>query len=353
LERWRHREDSFALALGGSPVGRSPVVAAIQSVGRREGKGVLLFLRVFTVSFFKRLPVSLMTLLAVATLVFSLMKAAGGELAFLGEGRMPSEEVLRTLKARYHLDKPMFEQYLINMRKVAVFDSLPSRVQEGKTFREIMWHHFPYSAGLGLRALTLAVVFGVPIGVVCAVWHNRAIDQAGSVMALGGVSVPNFILATMAVFFLAGLLKWFPATEWHQTFWRMWIPSACLAAFPFAAVLRLTRASMLESLREDYVRTARAKGVSEWKVIAHHAMRNSLGPVVTYVGPVTAGVLVGSLVVEKIFQIPGLGDMFVKSITNRDMPIILGATVFYSSLLVFMNLVVDSLYPVLNPRLRD
>jgi oligopeptide transport system permease protein len=340
--RWTDRADG----MGGTAQDTRPQ-------NRRTGRSVLLFLRIFLVSFLKKLPVSLITLLGVATLVFALMKSAGGELAFLGEGRVPSEEVLRTLKERYYLDRPLTEQYLRNMWKIAQFDSLPSPVQENKTFRQIMKDHFPYSAGLGARALVLAVVFGVPIGVVCAVWHNRFIDQAGSVLALGGVSVPNFILATLAIYVFSVTLRWFSATEWHNDFWSMWVPSACLAAFPFAAVLRLTRASMLEAMREDYVRTARAKGVAEWNVIARHALRNSMGPVVTYVGPVTAGVLVGSLVVEKIFAIPGLGDMFVKSISNRDMPIILAATVFYSALLVFMNLLVDALYPVLNPRLRD
>ena len=208
-------------------------------------------------------------------------------------------------------------------------------------------------------------------------------------MALGGVSVPSFILASILLFLfcrqwdffgiqLGGMrtigwtdptekfnffgttyilipdgLTGFPRAVWEEICrFRLWIPSIALGAFPFAAILRLTRSSMLDALSQDYVRTARAKGVSPFKVVAKHALRNALTPVVTYMGPVTAGVLTGSLVVETIFAIPGLGKFFVDMVNNRDMPLIMGLTVFYSALLIMMNLLVDAVYPILNPKLR-
>ena len=298
----------------------------------------------------RKLPMALVTLWFVATMVFMLTKAAGGE-EMWGEGRI-DPLVRQKMIEQWGLDKPVWQQYFIHMGQLAQLNTMPSRMQRNKTLRDILADHLPYSVALGMRAILLAVIFGIPIGVLCALFHNRWIDQSGTVLALVGVSVPSFILASLAVYFLARKWRLFPASEWTGP-WALWIPAACLGAFPFAAILRLTRASMLEALREDYVRTARAKGVPEWKVVLRHALRNSLTSVVTYVGPVVAGVLLGSLVVEKIFVIPGLGDFFVKTVSNRDMPLILGLTVFYSALLIFMNLLVDALYPILNPRLRD
>ncbi|MEQ8820405.1 MAG: ABC transporter permease [Sumerlaeia bacterium] len=315
--------------------------------------GAAVFFRAFLPTLLKKLPIALGTLWFVATLVFLLTKLAGGEADMIGgEGRM-DERTRQAIMQRYYLDQPLHIQYVKNMQKVAVFDSLPARTKQDRTLRELLSQHLPASIGLGWRAVLLAVLLGVPIGVMCAVKHNEAIDQGGIVLSLLGVSVPNFVLASLAVFFLARVLGWLPATGWHESWWRMWIPAACLGAFPFAAILRLTRASMLEALRQDYVRTARSKGVAEYKVVLRHALRNSLSSVVTYIGPVVAALLTGSLVVEKIFAVPGIGELLVHSINNRDMPLLLGLVVFFSATLIFMNLLVDSLYPVINPRLRD
>jgi ABC-type dipeptide/oligopeptide/nickel transport system permease component len=331
--------------------------------------------------FFQKLPIAALTLVLVATLCFVLTKAAGEEAAF-GE-KNPSPEVRAAIAKEWGLDRPMHEQYIMHMKKLLVLDSMPSRKQKGKSLRDILQTHLPSSLSLGFRALIFAVMFGVPIGMTCAVYHNRIIDNSGTLLALMGVSVPGFILASFAIFFLSR--QWhigsfsfgpMPAIGWDRPSpmivdrlgpgtpalvrgvlteiakFRLWIPAACLAAFPFAAVLRLTRSAMLDALRQDYVRTARAKGLAAWKVIARHALRNALTPVVTFLGPVTAGVLTGSLVVEKIFAIPGIGQFFVDSVSNRDMPLIMGLTVFYSALLITMNLIVDAVYPLLNPRLR-
>lgn len=321
--------------------------------------------------FLQKLAISAATLVLVATLCFLLTKAAGEEAAF-GE-KNPSPQVRAEIEKKWGMNLPLHQQYFLHMSKLLMFDSMESRNQRGKTLRDILKSHLPTSLSLGFRALILAISFGVPIGVVCAVYHNRVMDNAGTLMALMGVSVPSFILASFAIYFLSQKMN-IPAIGWDQPSphfpirdgtpsflkgiltelarLRLWIPAACLGAFPFAAVLRLTRSSMLDALRQDYVRTARAKGLTAWKVVARHALLNALTPVVTFIGPVTAGVLTGSLVVEKIFAIPGIGQFFVTSVSNRDMPLIMGLTVFYSALLIFMNLVVDALYPVLNPRLR-
>lgn len=300
--------------------------------------------------FLKRIPGALLTLWLVATLVFLLTKAAGSE-AILGEGRN-TPAVREAFEKEWLINEPLHVQYVAHMRKLLVFDSMESRKQRGRTLRDVLGVYFPQSVRLGVRAIFLALLFGVPIGVVCAVWHNRFIDSAGTTLALLGVSMPSFILASLVIFIFVRQLAWFPAAEWAEGPWRIWVPSACLAAYPFAAILRLTRAATLEALKEDYIRTAHAKGVPAWKVVMRHALRNSLQPVVTFVGPVTAGVLTGSLVVEKIFVIPGIGRFFVESVSNRDLPLIMGLTVFYCGLLVGANLIVDALYPILNPRLR-
>ena len=315
-------------------------------------KGVWVFLKSFMPIFMAKLPLALVTIWAVATAVFFMAKAAGGEVeAIIKEGRM-DERVIENIREQYGLNDPLWKQYLIQMGKLAQFDTLPSYNQRHRTFRDVLRDHLPVSAALAWRALVLAVFLGIPIGVITALYHNRWPDQVGMVIALLGVSVPNFVIAALAVYFGSSVTQAVQATEWKDPPY-LWIPAIALGAFPFAAILRLTRASMLEALREDYVRTARAKGVAEWKVIGIHALRNSLSSVVTYIAIVAAGMLVGSLVVEKIFIIPGLGDTFVTTVQNRDMPLILGITTFFAALMVFANLVADSLYPVLNPRLRE
>lgn len=349
--------------------------------------------------FLEKLPIALLTLVIVATICFSLTKLAGEEAAF-GE-RDVTPEVRAEISRQWGLDRPIYVQYWLHMRRLLVLDSMESRVERNKTLRDILGSHLPSSVRLGARALMLALLLGVPIGVLCAVYHNGAIDNGGTFLSLTGVSVPSFILASFAIYFLSRKWNLLPAIGWeHPTeefrafgfrffllpepleiekplseygffhrIWlhflifvhgtleeimrlRLWIPAACLGAFPFAAIMRLTRSAMLDALQQDYVRTARAKGLSPTKVIARHALRNALTPVVTYIGPVTAGILTGSLVVEKIFSIPGLGRYFIESVSNRDMPIIMGLTVFYSAFLILMNLLVDAVYPILNPRLK-
>lgn len=313
-----------------------------------QWRAVGTFLSLLLPSLLRKLPTALITMWCVATLVFAGTKLVGEDV--MTEGRM-DEATRANIMHQWGLDQPLHKQYFTQVSKLMVFDTMPSRVQQNKTMRDILRDHFRHTASLGWRALTLAVCLGIPIGVICAIFHNRFPDQAGKGMALVGVSVPSFVIASLALYFLARRWQLFPATSWTNPVY-MWVPACALAAFPFASIMRLTRASMLEALHEDYVRTARAKGVAEWKVVLRHTLRNALSPVVTVLGPITAGVLTGSLVVEKIFVIPGIGDMFVKSVQNRDLPLIMGISVFYCGMLVFMNLLVDSVYPILNPRLR-
>ncbi len=328
--------------------------------------------------FLRKLFMSALTLWLVATICFTLTKMAGEE-AIFGE-KNPPPEIRAQIEKKYYLDRPVMEQYYLHLSKLLVLDSLESRSQRNKTLRDMLGDHLPASLRLGARALMLAIVFGVPIGTICAVYHNRIADNTGTLLALTGVSVPNFIIASLLIFLLCREWEFFGASigpmsalnwgrpttpemlyrtpGWLHGIWdevfrlRLWIPAVALGAFPFAAILRLTRSSMLDALNQDYVRTARAKGVAGWKVVSHHALRNALTPVVTYLGPITAALLTGSLVVEKVFAIPGLGKFFVDSVNNRDLPIIMGLTVFYSALLISMNLLVDAIYPILNPRLK-
>lgn len=322
--------------------------------------------------FLHRLLTAAVTLFMVASLAFVLTKLAGEEAAF-GE-KNPTEEVRQAMKAKWGLDRPLHEQYMLQMSRLLVLDSMPSRKQQSQTLRDILREYLPSSIRLGVRALILAILLGIPVGMMCAVYHNRLVDNGGTFLALLGVSLPNFILASFAIF-LSTKITWLPATGWDRPVYpswinpeqiagwalpitdeifrtRLWIPAACLGAFPFAAILRLTRSSMLDVLDQDYIRTAQAKGLSNWVVIVRHGLRNALTPVVTYMGPLTAALLTGSLVVEKVFNIPGIGRFFVESVNNRDMPLILGITVFYSAFLLTMNLLVDAVYPILNPRLR-
>lgn len=327
------------------------------------------------IHFLYKLCISALTLVIVASLCFLLTKVAGEEAAF-GE-KNPPPEIRAQIEAKWGMNRPLHEQYFLHMSKLLVFDSMESRKQRNKTLRDVLSEHLPTSLRLGARALIMATTFGITIGVIAAVHHNRIIDNAGTFFSLIGVSVPNFIIASILLFMLTRdwpRVGWeaLPAIGWDRPLtplslqnmgflqpvideifrFRMWIPAISLGAFPFAAILRLTRSAMLDALSQDYIRTARAKGVAAWKVIARHALRNALTPVVTYLGPVTAGVLTGSLVVEKVFALPGLGKFFVDSVNNRDLPIIMGLTVFYSGLLIGMNLLVDAIYPILNPRLR-
>lgn len=269
---------------------------------------------------------------------------------FTREKALP-EAILNSLNATYHLDDPLWVQYLDYMKNLVRWDLGPSFRYEARTVNDIINEGFPVSAILGSVSIIFAVLTGIPAGVISALKQNKWQDHLVMFLATIGVSVPSFILASLLMYIFAFKLQWLPAAMWGSPN-QVILPAIALSGFSIAFFARLTRSSMLEVLGQDYIRTARAKGLSNLVVIYRHCMKNALIPVVTYLGPLIAGVLTGSFIVENIFAIPGLGRHFVTSITNRDYTVILGVTVFYAILLVFLNFIVDLLYAVIDPRIK-
>jgi oligopeptide transport system permease protein len=289
-----------------------------------------------------------LVLYIVITATFLLMHSIPGG-PFTTEKQL-TPEVLRNINARYHLDDPLWKQYIDYMGNILKFDLGPSFKYQDRTVNNIIADGFPVSIQLGTFAVLLAVPFGISAGILASLRHNRPLDYIVMSSSTLGISIPSFILASFLIYFFAFKIKLFPAAMWNG-FSYMILPGISLAALPMAVVARLTRSGMLEVLSQDFIRTAKAKGVGKGLIIYRHALKNSLIPVVTYVGPMTAGILTGSFVVESIFNIPGLGRYFVTSIYNRDYTVILGITIFYSALIVIFNFLVDIAYVFLDPRI--
>ena len=286
-------------------------------------------------------------LLVIVTASFFVMRLAPGG-PFDMERALPGA-VRANIEARYHLDEPLARQYLRYLGDVARGDFGPSFRYPDRTVNELLALGFPVSVTLGVCALGLALAVGGTAGTVAAMRHNRWVDYLTMSLALGGVSVPNFVLGPFLILVFALWLGWLPVAGWGT--WRhLVLPSVTLAAFYTAYVARLARAGMLEVIFQDWVRTARAKGLREAVVVTRHALPGALLPVVSYLGPAAARALTGSVVVETIFGIPGVGRYFVQSALNRDYTMVLGTVVFYSGFLVAFNLVVDCLYAYLDPR---
>ncbi len=298
---------------------------------------------------FSRFVSMLLVLFIITTATFLLMHAIPGG-PFTAEKNLP-EAVLKNLNERYHLNDPLWKQYGDYLANVARGDLGPSFKYEARTVNDIIAESFPVSAELGLTAVLIAVIGGIPMGAVAALRQNRWPDYLCMFTATIGISVPGFILATLFIYYFALRLELFPAAMWEGPEYVV-LPAVALAAFPMAFIARLTRSSMLEVLGQDFIRTARAKGLSAFAVVRRHALKNALIPVVTYLGPLIAAILTGSFVIESIFAIPGLGRHFVTSIYNRDYTVILGITIFYSTFLVFLNFLVDIAYAWLDPRIK-
>lgn len=291
----------------------------------------------------------LLVIWVVSSMTFFLMKTIPGG-PFTLEKQLPPE-ILRNLEQRYRLNDPLWKQYVDYVRNLARFDLGPSFKYEDLTVNDIIRQGFPVSAELGVLALLFALAVGVPTGLISALRQYSLSDYFSMLWALLGVSIPSFLLATLFIYFFGLRLHLLPAGGWGTPA-HVLLPAVALGMYPTAFIARLTRSSMLEVVRQDYVRTARAKGLAEAVVMYRHALKNAIIPVVTYLGPITAAVLTGSFVVERIFAIPGLGRHFVTSIYNRDYTVIMGTTVFYSVFLVFMNLIVDVAYGFIDPRIR-
>ncbi|MDQ0268737.1 ABC transporter permease [Cytobacillus purgationiresistens] len=297
----------------------------------------------------KRLLYMLISLWLIVTATFFLMKIAPGN-PFASEKKLPPE-IQANLNAHFGLDKPWYQQYTDYLMNVVTWDFGPSFKYKSQTVNDLISDGFPVSFILGLEAIFLAVAFGILFGVIAALKQNKWQDYTTMAIAVLGISVPSFIMATFLQYFLAIKLGVFPVARW-ESFMHTILPAIALAAGPMAYIARLTRSSMLEVLANDYIKTAKAKGLSSGVITVKHAMRNALLPVVTYLGPLTAGVLTGSFVIEKIFGIPGLGFHFVTSITNRDYTVIMGVTVFYSIILLVAILLVDIAYGIIDPRIK-
>lgn len=297
----------------------------------------------------KRMTTALLALFVIATLTFVLMNLIPGD-PFTNEKSVP-EQVLKNLRAHYGLDQPLIIQYLKYMVGIITLDFGPSITSDTRTVNELILSGFPVSAVLGIQALVIAVVFGMTLGIIAAIKHNGWLDYLSMVIAILGLSVPSFVLSTVLINYFAIKLEWLPVATWGT--WRHTVlPSLALAVGPLAYIARLTRSSILEVLSSDYVQTAIAKGVTGSRLIFRHILRNALIPVVTVLGPISAGILTGSFVIEQIFGIPGIGKYFVQSISDRDYPVILGTTIFYSAILIIFILIIDLTYGFLDPRIK-
>jgi oligopeptide transport system permease protein len=260
-------------------------------------------------------------------------------------------EILRNLEAHYGLNQPLYKQYFSYLGSLARGDLGPSFKYPNRTVNEIIADKLPTSLELGGWSLLVALVVGLPLGILAAVKRNTWIDYTCSSAAMIGICVPTFVLGPLLVLIFGIYLRWFNASGWDEPIDRV-LPSLVLGFFYAAYIARLTRGGMLDVLNQDFIRTARAKGARESRVIFNHALRGGLLPVVSFLGPAIAGILTGSFVIETIFQIPGLGREFVNSAFNRDYTLVLGTVILYAVLVVALNLVVDVVQVWLNPRLK-
>ncbi len=296
----------------------------------------------------KRILLAIFTVWVVITVTFFVMHSVPGG-PFVGE-KATTPAVQAAMEAKYGLDKPLSEQYFTYLKDIVTkFDFGPSLKQRGRNVIDIIADGMKTSAKLGVIAAALSAAFGIVLGAVAALRRNKLIDRIIMVITTAFVSMPSFIMGSLLLALFAIKLKLLPANG--STGAGLVLPIVTLALYPMAYITRLTRSSMLDVLGQDYIRTAKAKGVSGAKIIFGHALKNSLIPVLTYIGPMLAYIVTGSLVVEQIFAVPGIGRAFVSSITNRDYPMIMGTTIILAALIVIMNLITDILYKVVDPRI--
>ena len=296
----------------------------------------------------RRLLVIIPTLLVVVTLSFFLMRSAPG--TPFQTGRKLPAAIEHNIMAKYGLDKPLMVQYATYLGGVLRGDFGPSLKYRDKTVAQMIGEGFPISATIGLTSLVLATVIGLGLGVLAALNQNRPPDYLATSLAVIGVCIPTFVTAPLLVLLFASKLGWLPAAGWGQAK-NLVLPIAVLTLPQLAIISRLTRAGMIETLRSNYVRTARAKGLSSWRIVTRHALPAAVLPLVSYLGPACAGLITGSLVVEEIFNIPGLGRYFVISALQRDYTVVMGVVILYSALIMLLNLAGDVLYAALDPRI--
>ena len=297
----------------------------------------------------RRLLVAVPTLLLVVTVAFFMMRAAPGN-PFQGERKL-TPEIEKAVMAKYGLDRPLGVQYVSYLGGALHGDLGPSLKYRDKSVADIIGEGFPKSLILGLSAIVAATVAGVGLGVAAALRQNRPADYLATSVAILGVCIPTFVTAPLLVLVFASTLGWLPTAGWGGPR-NLVLPILVLALPQVAIISRLTRAGMIEVLGSNYIRTARAKGLSERRIVLHHALRGAILPLVSYLGPAVAGLITGSLVVEQIFNLPGLGKYFVISALQRDYTVVMGVVILYAALIMLMNLVSDVLYAVLDPRVK-
>lgn len=297
----------------------------------------------------KRLMYILLALFVIITATFFLMRLAPGS-PFASERSFPPQ-IEKQLNEKYGLDNPWYIQYKDYLIDSASFDFGESMKYKMRSTNDMISEGFPISLTLGIEAMLLAVGLGILLGVISALYHNRFPDYLATTIAVVGISIPSFVLAGLLQYFVALKLGWFPISGWKGFIYSV-LPAFAIAMTHMGFIAKLTRSSMLEQNNSDYVKMARAKGIGKWTIVFRHTLRNALLPVVTYIGPLTAGVVTGSFIVEQIFAIPGLGKHFVTSISNRDYTVIMGTTVFYSIILLLAVFIVDILYGIIDPRIK-
>jgi oligopeptide transport system permease protein len=290
------------------------------------------------------------TLLMLITIVFFLVRVAPGG-PFDTEKALPPE-IEANLAAKYHLDEPLVQQYFRYLGQIIVLDFGPSFQYKDWTVNELIAEGFPVSLTVGGLAMLLAFVIGTMIGITAALRQNTALDYSTMGFAMLGISIPNFVVAPLLILLFAVYADWLPAGGWDWSPARMVLPVITLALPVIAYVARLTRGSMIEVLHSNFIRTARAKGLPESVVIRRHALKPALLPVISFMGPATAGLITGSVVIERIYAIPGLGSYFVQGALNRDYTLVMGVVIFYGFLIIVLNFLVDMLYAWLNPKIR-
>jgi len=296
----------------------------------------------------KRVGYLILTLFLVASITFFLMKLLPG--TPFNNPKLPPDQIV-ALKAQYGLDKPVWQQYLSYMLGLLHGDMGMSFQFSGQSVSYLIMSRIGPSLQLGLQAMILGTLLGILLGAVAAIRKNTWVDSVATIFAILGRSIPNFVFAALLQFFLAYKLRLFPIALWDG-FSSSILPTIALAMAPLANTARFMRTEMVDVLNSDYIELARSKGETRWQTVANHALRNSMIPIVTIIGPMAVDLMVGSLVVENVFAIPGIGEQFVKSITTNDYPVIMGLTIMYSFMLTVVILIVDILYGIIDPRIR-
>ena len=295
----------------------------------------------------KRILLALFTVFLICVITFALMNAIPG--GPFNKEKALSEATIASLNARYNLDKPLYIQFLMYMKNLLHGDFGVS-LKNGREIKGIIGESFPISCRLGLSAVIVALIFGTIFGSLAALKRNKLPDRIIIFFSTLFTAVPSFVLATLLLLVFSIKLGWIPVWSAENT--NYLLPVIALAAYPMAYTTRLAKTSMLDALSQDYIRTAKAKGVSKYKVIFKHALRNSLLPIITYAGPEIAYIITGSMVVETVFTVGGLGSKFVSAISNRDYTMIMATTIFLATLMVFANVICDLLYKVVDPRIK-